>query len=149
MALMNKTIVEEINPLSRKENNMIRSKDIIVDKCILGENEELRLTKVSPDYEYEGDKKTERLLGYKYECVSEEMGYEQLTVKIPGAQLIESPKSRKGFPVRFQDLELGISVTVSGRFANIRLNGTATGVKPAEKPSGTKLQMRQGASSTQ
>ena len=109
---------------------MLKPADIIVDRRMIG-GSEIKLTNVAPDYEYVNNKRTSNLLGYRYDCVVDELGYEKLSVKIPGGQLLESPSSKKGFAVVFQNLELGISAQASGDFVNISLKGTATGIAPA------------------
>jgi hypothetical protein len=75
-------------------------------------------------------KKTDKLLGHKYDCVIEGLGFEQMTVRIPGDKQIDVPKEeRKGIPVRFTNLELGITVQANNEFVTIKLKGTATGIE--------------------
>ena len=118
---------------------MLRTSDIIVDQSILG-NDEIRCTRVSEDYEYVNGKRTEKLQGYKYDCVIIELGYEPFQVKIPGNAQMESPTSKKGVPVTFEGLILGITVSAKGDFASVKLKGTAKSIHPIIANDGKKAQ---------
>lgn len=85
-----------------------------------------QLVGVTPDY-YGADKmRHDTPQGYKYEVVLPAQRYERLTVKIPGAQLLETPLSGHEPTVEFADLRVKPYVDHAGRLA---FTASATGIK--------------------
>lgn len=78
--------------------------DLIIDPRSLGSK--LWLVDVSPAYEYQNDKRTGNVLGYRYAVALPEKGLEKINVRIDGDKRMEAPDGYT--EVRFDGLEVFI-----------------------------------------
>lgn len=78
-------------------------KNIVIDaQKTIGKN--VLLVDVIPAFEYKNGRRTENVVGYRYEIAMPEHKLEKIGVKIDGNQRMEAPNG--AVPVRFDDLEL-------------------------------------------
>ena len=78
--------------------------DLIIDPRSLGNK--LWLVDVTPAYEYQNNKRTDTVLGYRYAVALPEKGLEKINVRIDGDKRMEA---LDGYvEVRFDDLEVFI-----------------------------------------
>ncbi|HIY05894.1 MAG TPA: hypothetical protein H9844_02290 [Candidatus Evtepia faecigallinarum] len=80
----------------------MRITDLIVDPRSLGSK--LWLVDVLPAYEYQNNRRTDTILGYRYIIALPEKGLEKISVRIDGAKRMEAPNGY--VEVRFDNLEL-------------------------------------------
>ena len=78
--------------------------DLIIDPKSLGNR--LWLVDVSPAYEYQNNRRTDTILGYRYAVAMPEKGLDKINVRIDGDQQIEAPNGYA--EVRFDNLEVFI-----------------------------------------
>ena len=78
--------------------------DLIIDPKSLGNK--LWLVDVSPAYEYQANRRTDTILGYRYAVALPEKGLDKINVRIDGKQLMEAPDGY--VEVRFDGLEVFI-----------------------------------------
>lgn len=78
--------------------------DLIIDPKSLGNK--LWLVDVTPAYEYQNNKRTDTVLGYRYAVALPEKGLEKINVRIDGDKRMEAPDGYA--EVRFDDLEVFI-----------------------------------------
>lgn len=79
--------------------------DIIIDaKASVGNK--LLLTGVRPYYAYNGNQKSDKISGYKYEIAMAERKFEKISVKIEGTQQVTLDGSCDYLPVTFENLQL-------------------------------------------
>ena len=76
--------------------------DLMIDPRSLGDR--LWLVGVSPAYEYQNDRRTDTVIGYRYTVVMPEKGLEKINVRIDGKRQMETPDSY--VEVCFDDLEI-------------------------------------------
>lgn len=83
-------------------------KNLQLDPACLGKT--MYLAGVSPSYRYDENKnRTNEVEGYRYDVALVDRGFERLSVKIPGAQQVET-KEGEVIPVSFEGLEVRIYV---------------------------------------
>ena len=105
--------------------------NVVLDNSCLGK---FKLVSVKPDY-YGSDKVRHYApVGAKYEVVLPMQLYERLMVKIPGAQLMETPVSGHEPIVEFADLIVKPYVDHSGHIA---FSAAASGIKVVDTTAGT------------
>lgn len=68
----------------------------------------LLLTEVTPYYEYESGKRTEKIKGYKYVVAMPDRGFDKLTIKIEGQRQDDIVIDGECVEVAFDNLELYI-----------------------------------------
>ena len=78
--------------------------DLIIDPRSLGNK--LWLVDVTPAYEYQNNKRTDTVLGYRYAVALPEKGLDKINVRIDGDKCMEAPDGYA--EVRFDDLEVFI-----------------------------------------
>ena len=78
--------------------------DLIIDPRSLGNK--LWLVDVTPAYEYQNNKRTDTVLGYRYAVALPEKGLDKINVRIDGDKRMEAPDGYAD--VRFDDLEVFI-----------------------------------------
>ena len=78
--------------------------DLTIDPRSLGNK--LWLVEVSPAYEYQNNRRTDTVLGYRYTVALPEKGLEKINVRIDGDKLMASPDGY--VEVRFDGLEVFI-----------------------------------------
>lgn len=78
--------------------------DLIIDPRSLGNK--LWLVDVTPAYEYQNNKRTDTVLGYRYAVALPEKGLAKINVRIDGDKRMEAPDGYA--EVRFDDLEVFI-----------------------------------------
>ena len=78
--------------------------DLIIDPRSLGNK--LWLVDVTPAYEYQNNKRTDTVLGYRYAVALPEKGLDKINVRIDGDKRMEAPDVY--VEVRFDDLEVFI-----------------------------------------
>lgn len=78
--------------------------DLVIDPKSLGNK--LWLVDVTPAYEYQNNKRTDTVLGYRYAVALPEKGLEKINVRIDGDKRMEAPDGYA--EVRFDDLEVFI-----------------------------------------
>lgn len=101
---------------------MISAKNLKIDNRIFGEN--LLLVEVSEYFNYVNGVRETTPAGYKYTIAMPELAFEKLSVKIPGAKLIEVGSD--GFAkVKFHSLDVKPYV----HNGNIELTATAAGIE--------------------
>lgn len=100
--------------------------DIIVDveKTV---GKDFRLVDIFPVYKYEDKKRTDEIIGYKYDVVLPDRKFQHLTVKILGEKKLEIGNS--DVSVVFTDLSLSL---YPRDFSSYGVSATATDVKPAK-----------------
>ena len=96
--------------------------DLIIDSKSLGNK--LWLVDVSPAYEYQNNRRTDTILGYRYAVAMPEKGLDKINVRIDGDQQMEAPDGY--VEVRFDNLEVFIywsqgQPQVGARATGIRL----------------------------
>ena len=101
--------------------------DLIIDPRSLGNK--LWLVDVTPAYEYQNNKRTDTVLGYRYAVALPEKGLEKINVRIDGDKRMEAPDGYAD--VRFDDLEVFIywsqgQPQVGARATGIHLVNTKT-----------------------
>ena len=100
-------------------------RNLLIAPASLGK---LLLVDVRPAYEYKDNKRTDTVLGYRYEVAMPKHALEKLSVQIEGEQLMQTPS--EGFvEVEFTDLEIGMYLKDN----ELHLSAKATGVMPAGK----------------
>lgn len=96
--------------------------DLKIDTRCLGKK--MLLIDVLPVYAYEDNVRTDKVTGYRYVVVLEELRFEKLGVKIYGDALMEKPE--EGFKeVVFENLELHPYILKG----NCEITAIATGVR--------------------
>ncbi len=96
--------------------------DVCLDaKRTLGNK--LWVVNVTPNYEYRDKKRTENILGYRYETVLVERKMDKIPVDIDGPALLESPNGY--YEVAFEGLE----ARIAWRNGDYYIAAKATGVK--------------------
>ena len=78
--------------------------DLIVSPKSLGDK--LWLVDVSPAYEYQNNRRTDTVLGYRYSIAMPEHGLDKVDVRIDGQQQMDAPDGY--VEVRFDNLEVFI-----------------------------------------
>lgn len=78
--------------------------DLIVSPKSLGDK--LWLVDVSPTYEYQNNRRTDTVLGYRYSIAMPERGLDKVDVRIDGQQQMDAPNGYE--EVRFDNLEVFI-----------------------------------------
>ena len=78
--------------------------DLMISPKSLGDK--LWLVDVSPAYEYQNNKRTDNILGYRYSIAMPEHGLDKIDVHIDGQQQMEAPDGY--VDVRFDGLEVFI-----------------------------------------
>ena len=78
--------------------------DLIVSPKSLGDK--LWLVDVSPAYEYQNNRRTDTVLGYRYSIAMPERGLDKVDVRIDGQQQMDAPNGYE--EVRFDNLEVFI-----------------------------------------
>lgn len=78
--------------------------DLIVSPKSLGDK--LWLVDVSPAYEYQNNRRTDTVLGYRYSIAMPERGLDKVDVCIDGQQQMDAPNGYE--EVRFDNLEVFI-----------------------------------------
>ena len=78
--------------------------DWIVSPKSLGDK--LWLVDVSPAYEYQNNRRTDTVLGYRYSIAMPERGLDKVDVRIDGQQQMDAPNGYE--EVRFDNLEVFI-----------------------------------------
>ena len=78
--------------------------DLTIDPRSLGNK--LWLVEVSPAYEYQNNRRTDTVLGYRYSVALPEKGLDKVDVRIDGQQQAEAPNGY--VEVRFDGLEVFI-----------------------------------------
>lgn len=103
-------------------------KDVVIDayKTV---GTELLLVGVAPSYAYEDGKRTDKIVGYKYEIVLLQHAYDKVSVKIEGDLRIELQENEAVF-VALENLTLTPYWTPQG----YRISTNATGIKPVNPP---------------
>ena len=101
--------------------------DLIIDPRSLGNK--LWLVDVTPAYEYQINKRTDTVLGYRYAVALPEKGLDKINVRIDGDKRMEAPDGYAD--VRFDDLEVFIywsqgQPQVGARATGIHLVNTKT-----------------------
>ena len=101
--------------------------DLIIDPRSLGNK--LWLVDVTPAYEYQNNKRTDTVLGYRYAVALPEKGLDKINVRIDGDKRMEAPDGYAD--VRFDDLEVFIywsqgQPQVGARATGIHLENTKT-----------------------
>lgn len=76
--------------------------DLIIDPRSLGNK--LWLVDVTPAYEYQNNKRTDTVLGYRYAVALPEKGLDKINVRIDGDKRMEAPDGYA--EVRFDGLEV-------------------------------------------
>jgi hypothetical protein len=87
-----------------KEYIMLKITDLEVKSQSLGNK--FWLVEVSPAYEYQNNRRTDTVLGYRYTVALPEKGLEKINVRIDGDKLMDSPDGY--VEVRFDGLEVFI-----------------------------------------
>ncbi len=83
-------------------------KNLTINNSCLGKT--MYLAGVAPSYKYDENKnRTSEIEGYRYDVALVDRGFERLSVKIPGAQQVET-KEGEVIPVSFDGLEVRIYV---------------------------------------
>ena len=101
--------------------------DLIIDPRSLGNK--LWLVDVTPAYEYQNNKRTDTVLGYRYAVALPEKGLDKINVRIDGDKRMEATDGYAD--VRFDDLEVFIywsqgQPQVGARATGIHLVNTKT-----------------------
>ena len=101
--------------------------DLTIDPRSLGNK--LWLVDVTPAYEYQNNKRTDTVLGYRYAVALPEKGLDKINVRIDGDKRMEAPDGYAD--VRFDDLEVFIywsqgQPQVGARATGIHLVNTKT-----------------------
>lgn len=96
--------------------------DLIIDPRSLGNK--LWLVDVSPAYEYQNNRRTDTILGYRYTVVLPERRMEKIVIKLNGEKRMDTPDGY--VEVRFDGLEVFIywsqgQPQVGARAADIHL----------------------------
>ena len=78
--------------------------DLIIDPKSLGSK--LWLVEVSPAYEYQNNRRTDTVLGYRYTVALPEKGLDKINVRIDGEKRMDNPDGY--VEVRFDGLEVFI-----------------------------------------
>ena len=96
--------------------------DLIIDNRSLGNK--LWLVDVAPAYEYQNNRRTDTILGYRYTVAMPEKGLDKINVRIDGKQLMDAPNGY--VEVVFEGLEVFIywsqgQPQVGARATGIRL----------------------------
>ena len=78
--------------------------DLIVSPKSLGDK--LWLVDGSPAYEYQNNRRTDTVLGYRYSIAMPERGLDKVDVRIDGQQQMDAPNGYE--EVRFDNLEVFI-----------------------------------------
>ena len=81
--------------------------DLTIDPRSLGNK--LWLVEVSPAYEYQNNRRTDTVLGYRYTVALPEKGLDKINVRIDGDKLMDAPDGYAA--VRFVGLEVFTSST--------------------------------------
>lgn len=76
--------------------------DLIINKKSLGNR--LWLVAVAPAYEYQNNKRTDTILGYRYTVALPDKGLDKVDVRIEGQQQMEAPNGYE--EVIFDNLEV-------------------------------------------
>ena len=98
-------------------------KSVVVDAyATVGKN--LLLVSISSAYSYENGKRTDTVIGYKYEVVMPEKMYEKLSVRIDGDQKLELPENETP-QVVFEGLKMSLYWTPQG----YNIKATANNIK--------------------
>ena len=79
--------------------------DLTIDPRSLGNK--LWLVEVSPAYEYQNNRRTDTVLGYRYTVALPEKGLDKINVRIDGDKRMDAPDGYA--EVRFDGLEVFIS----------------------------------------
>ena len=94
--------------------------DLIVSPKSLGDK--LWLVDVSPAYEYQNNRRTDTVLGYRYSIAMPERGLDKVDVRIDGQQQMDAPNGYE--EVRFDNLE----VFIYWSKGDYRVGAKATGI---------------------
>lgn len=97
---------------------------------------EFKLVSVRPYYEYKDGNKTDTVLGFNYEIVLLDRGYEKIVVKILGndrlADNLSEEELQKGVSVGFSKLNYKVYGKASGDFISFNLTLTADNIFKAD-----------------
>ncbi len=128
---MRPILYDEITARSSCEFNerrtvTMQNLEIIVDveKTV---GKDFRLVDIFPVYKYEDKKRTDEIIGYKYDVVLPDRKFQHLTVKILGEKKMEIGNS--DVSVVFTDLSLSLYPRDFGSYG---VSSTATDVKAAK-----------------
>ncbi len=78
--------------------------DLIISPASLGKK--LWLVDVAPAYEYQNNRRTDTVTGYRYSIAMPEKGLDKINVRIDGEKRMDAPDGY--VEVRFDDLEVFI-----------------------------------------
>ena len=98
----------------------MKLQDLIIDTRSL--RSKLWLVDVAPVYEYQDNKRTENITGYRYTVAMPEKALEKINIKIDGRQLVEKPNGYA--EVTFTGLELSLYMMNN----QPQVKATATGI---------------------
>lgn len=103
-------------------------KDVVVDSyATVGKN--LMLIGITPAYSYENGKRTDTVIGYKYEVVLPEKKYEKLNIRILGEQKLDMPENETP-QVVFEGLTINLYWSPDG----YKISASADNVKLVNPP---------------
>lgn len=71
---------------------MLNIRDIIID-AVATLGDKLLLVGIMPAYEYKDNKRTEHVIGYKYQLASPRLKFDKVNIKVEGKQLVEMPET--------------------------------------------------------
>lgn len=103
----------------------MKIQDLIIDPRSLGEN--MLLVDIAPVYEYKDNRKTDKLIAHRYIIVLLDRGFEKISVKIEGKQLVPQPEDY--VQVTFTELELYVYFSNGSPQVGARAKGISL-VKP-------------------
>ena len=89
-------------PHRKKGKTDMKLNDLIINKKSLGNR--LWLVAVAPAYEYQNNKRTDTILGYRYTVALPDKGLDKVDVRIEGQQQMEAPNGYE--EVIFDNLEV-------------------------------------------
>ena len=100
---------------------MLNIRDLRIDVASLGQK--MLLVDVMPAYEYKDGKRTDNIVGYRYEVALPAHNLDKISVRIDGKQLMDAPED--GFiEVGFTNLE----VSAYEREGKVLFTAKATGI---------------------
>ena len=101
-------------------------RDLRIDPACLGRKK--FLVDVRPAYDYKDGKRTETVTGYRYEVALPDLGFDKLSVRIDGVQLMQKPED--GYAeVEFTGLEIGMYE----KDGHVNLSAKAAGITPVNR----------------
>ena len=103
--------------------------DLIIDNRSLGNK--LWLVDVAPAYEYQNNRRTDTILGYRYTVAMPEKGLDKINVRIDGKQLMDAPN---GYVEVVFD---GLEVFIYWSQGQPQIGARATGIRLVNSKSDT------------